>query len=446
MKIDGALRVLYRYGVGGFVRKVLHRGAHPHGLGCVFRIRNVCRDLSLSRHSLPRKEKLWRSVARNARNAKIYLTVPASWGGGAVYWLNEQIKAKSQGELTLAVSATHGESLLLVRVWDGSKFMMTFWVEDISTLGTLPKGLSTELVVSTIVAWRSAVGLDAMDDKGIADLMGRIVGLRKALGCKLIYLVHDFYSFCPRLFLVDESGDWCGNEADAMRCNECVKDGASGCERIAPGTNVERWRSVMKDFFSHVDEVRTFCNDSKNRMERVFPGLNYMVIPHPEPSSIKRKPRLSFEKLKIGVIGRIGRTKGLDHVIALAKYMETHHSEMRLTVIGWLDSCGMPPLPNVVQTGPYHQEDLPDLVEKTGVNIVLFPSTFPETFSYVMHEIMQMELPVVAFDRGAQGESARTYRFGIIAKDMSSAGIFKALGNLFEKCSCQISRNSTAED
>ena len=99
-----------------------------------------------------------------------------------------------------------------------------------------------------------------------------------------------------------------------------------------------------------------------------------------------------------------------------------------------------------MQTGPYHQEDLPDLVEKTGVNIVLFPSTFPETFSYVMHEIMQMELPVVAFDRGAQGESARTYRFGIIAKDMSSAGIFKALGNLFEKCSCQISRNSTAED
>ena len=40
----------------------------------------------------------------------------------------------------------------------------------------------------------------------------------------------------------------------------------------------------------------------------------------------------------------------------------------------------------------------------------LFPSIWPETFSYVVAEMTALELPVVAFDLGAPAERLRGYR------------------------------------
>jgi glycosyltransferase involved in cell wall biosynthesis len=43
------------------------------------------------------------------------------------------------------------------------------------------------------------------------------------------------------------------------------------------------------------------------------------------------------------------------------------------------------------------------------VNVLFFPSIWPETFSYVVGEMMALGLPIVAFDLGAPGERLRDY-------------------------------------
>jgi glycosyltransferase involved in cell wall biosynthesis len=42
------------------------------------------------------------------------------------------------------------------------------------------------------------------------------------------------------------------------------------------------------------------------------------------------------------------------------------------------------------------------------------PSIWPETFSYVAHEIKSMGLPMVTFNLGAQADLAKSYEKGYV--------------------------------
>ena len=67
------------------------------------------------------------------------------------------------------------------------------------------------------------------------------------------------------------------------------------------------------------------------------------------------------------------------------------------------------------------EDDLVELIEANRINLALFPSVCPETFSYVTEEMIRLELPIVAFDLGAPGERLRSYRNGRLAPDVSAA-------------------------
>ncbi len=67
---------------------------------------------------------------------------------------------------------------------------------------------------------------------------------------------------------------------------------------------------------------------------------------------------------------------------------------------------------------------MPDLVEAHGINMFLFPSIWPETFSYVVAEMTALELPVVAFDLGAPAERLRGYG---LARLCGEVGVESAL-------------------
>jgi glycosyltransferase involved in cell wall biosynthesis len=56
--------------------------------------------------------------------------------------------------------------------------------------------------------------------------------------------------------------------------------------------------------------------------------------------------------------------------------------------------------------------------------MMLFPSIWPETFSYVVAEMMAMRLPIVAFDLGAPAERLRGYPLArLVAKVDADAAL-----------------------
>ena len=105
--------------------------------------------------------------------------------------------------------------------------------------------------------------------------------------------------------------------------------------------------------------------------------------------------------------------------------VEVGDREARIVVIGALDaSSGSPALK---ATGRYRHEDLVDLIEKNQINMFLFPSIWPETFSYVVAELMALHVPIVAFDLGAPAERLRTYALGRLCKDISARAALDTL-------------------
>ena len=83
---------------------------------------------------------------------------------------------------------------------------------------------------------------------------------------------------------------------------------------------------------------------------------------------------------------------------------------------------------NVSWYGKYRQQELQTIVEKSRVNLVIFPSVCPETFSYLISEIIQMDIPILCFDIGAQGEKVKAYKKGYVCRNIDE--MLSILGKL----------------
>jgi glycosyltransferase involved in cell wall biosynthesis len=85
------------------------------------------------------------------------------------------------------------------------------------------------------------------------------------------------------------------------------------------------------------------------------------------------------------------------------------------------------PIDGLAVTGRYDKDALPKVIEGCGANVFLFPSIWPETFSYVVAELMQMDVRVACFDLGAPADRVRTYSKGCILPDNDPDAILERL-------------------
>jgi glycosyltransferase involved in cell wall biosynthesis len=132
------------------------------------------------------------------------------------------------------------------------------------------------------------------------------------------------------------------------------------------------------------------------------------------------KPRVDrTAPLTIGIVGEISYQKGAGVVEDLLKLLDAQGSPTRVVVIGTLDIVSRSE--RLTVTGRYRRDELAALVESHGVNMFFFPSIWPETFSYVVAEMMSLGLPIVAFDVGAPAERLRGYADARLCTEMTAA-------------------------
>ena len=156
---------------------------------------------------------------------------------------------------------------------------------------------------------------------------------------------------------------------------------------------------------------------------RAYPKLDpaHITIVH-RSTTAERPPVVRHaDPLTIGVIGNISPQKGAVVRDVLAKIERL--SDARIVVIGTLDLAIESPRLHV--TGPYqratwsprgaaHQHDP-------------LSSICPETFSYVVDEMMLLRMPVVAFDLGAPAERLRDYNLGRLCGTVDAASALDAM-------------------
>ncbi len=143
------------------------------------------------------------------------------------------------------------------------------------------------------------------------------------------------------------------------------------------------------------------------------------IVPHRVDYRPARLPSVDpAAPLCVGVVGQISVQKGARIVADLLARIDREERDIRVVVIGALDLRVVSKRLRI--TGRYERKDLVDLIEANGVNMLFFPSIWPETFSYVVEETMRLRLPIVAFDLGAPAERLRGYDLGRLCAEVSA--------------------------
>ncbi len=245
---------------------------------------------------------------------------------------------------------------------------------------------------------------------------------------RLTVTAHDYFSVCPSFVLLNAEGRYCGIP-DISECNRCLPRHRASYVALSPPTAITPWRASWGRCLAAADEVRCFSESTRGLILRGHPGLDparITVVPHRIDFRPARLPQLRHSgPLVIGVIGHISEQKGARIVEGVLSAIEREHADARVVVIGTLDLALASKRLEV--TGPYRRERLPELIESHRINMILFPSVCPETFSYVIEEMILLRMPIVAFDLGAPGDRLRGYELGRLCGAIDAEAAFSAM-------------------
>lgn len=260
-----------------------------------------------------------------------------------------------------------------------------------------------------------------------------LIALRSIAGGRLTLAVHDFYMACPSHFFIDASGKFC-NVPDTSVCAKCLPKNQEGFVSFFPARDIHLWRREWRRLINEADELFFFSQSSLQLLRKAYPDVpvdKLHVKPHSMAYFAVRKVSVAASSpLRLGVVGNIGKHKGSRIIAGLARAISERRFDVKITIFGLIDE----PVPKEVVeiTGNYQHADLPDLIEKSGVNLMFVPSMCPETFSYVTHEIIRMDLPLVCFDLGAQAEAVRGYSSGRVIPILEADALLDALSTAYE--------------
>lgn len=225
--------------------------------------------------------------------------------------------------------------------------------------------------------------------------------LKLGAGQRIEVLVHDYFPLSPSYTLLDADGVFRGLPAlDTADPAHAVRrpDGSRA--------DLAAWRGEWGRLMAAA-EITVFSAASRDLVAAAWPGVadRIAVRPHALLSGVPRlPPPPAGARPVIGVLGNLGRHKGVAVVAALARALARGEGQAGLVILGNVDPAWRIPRPARVH-GSYVRDDLPALVRRYGITHWLIPSVWPETFSFTTHEALATGLPVIAFGMGAQGEA-----------------------------------------
>lgn len=274
---------------------------------------------------------------------------------------------------------------------------------------------------------------------------GRVPDWLKAwagAGADVTVAVHDYLSICPSPFLLNDTGRYCGVPS-LTECQRCMKANPNTFPAVQPGPDMVAWRTVWGEALAQARQVLCFSESSRRLMLRAYPFLasRIAVMPH----SVEPFPRgisiATGGALHVGVVGAIGFHKGSDVLHGLAAEAVRRGVDLHLTVFGTLEGRTDERL--ITVTGPYKRDELPGLIERSGVNLFLLPSICPETFSYVTHELVGLGVSLACFDLGAPADRIAQYPLGRVLPLTDSAQLLDDLASFHQDIQRTSSREGT---
>jgi glycosyltransferase involved in cell wall biosynthesis len=156
---------------------------------------------------------------------------------------------------------------------------------------------------------------------------------------------------------------------------------------------------------SAADQVLVPDPDAAERLGGYFPDIHFEVSPHEDMNLARIRPALPRlapdERLRVVVIGAIGKIKGFDVLLACARNAKLRRLPLEFILMGYSINDRRLRQAGVKVTGRYLEENAQDTLKGLSPHMVWLPSVWPETYSYTLSIALKSGLPVLAFDIGA---------------------------------------------
>jgi GT2 family glycosyltransferase len=254
--------------------------------------------------------------------------------------------------------------------------------------------------ISKLVGWLSELRIQRIHVHHTLGLPPVILGLAAQLGIKWDFTVHDYYSICPQINLVQKNGQYCG-EPTIEECQNCLK------LRPAPGrVSIQQWRNSFAQLLNTAERCFTPSQDCTQRMQRYFPHVNWQTVYHESQTENLSSPKFinisNTDNIRILIIGALSVMKGADVLEDVAYEAKTLNLPITFTLLGYAyRNLAQIPDTKLKVHGPYTDQDLPNLIQNIAPHIIWFPALWPETYSYTLSAALNYAAPIVAPKLGA---------------------------------------------
>jgi GT2 family glycosyltransferase len=236
---------------------------------------------------------------------------------------------------------------------------------------------------------------------------GLLLALQSA-PCAYGVTLHDFYSVCPLVHLINSKGEYCHAPTDVATCQSCVSRQV-GMEKLA----VSDWRLSHALLLGQAAYVIAPSQFTKAVIAQYLPAVSIEVLPHSVAVAVDNSPKQGVKKQRIGVVGAIGPVKGARLLEQLAKLAAVEKAPLEFVLIGYLDThfhAGSLFDGHLQIHGHYEPNQLGHWLNHYGIDLVCYPSMGPESFSYTLSEVW------------AQGRAVAATAVGTVADRVAASG------------------------
>lgn len=285
--------------------------------------------------------------------------------------------------------------------------------------------------------------------KTMGDYIELILYLKHKYKLAFEMYIHDFYSVCPSTNLLNYKNEYCGIPNESS-CNQCLQfyafpNGNKSSNKIEVMSaqmihrhEIVNWRKFWRKLFDEVELFIFPSNAAKEIWLKAFPAyVDKTSVLHHDLSYIQDivgfRDYCMDEFFNVYIIGDIVIHKGSTIIHEILSLIAIKKLPIRINVLGSYKDPTFENTHYLKNHGRFQHSKIAEILNSKHINCFLMPSICPETFSYATHEMIATNLPVIAFNIGAQGQFVNEYKYGITVNNINSESMFQEIFLLYEK-------------
>ncbi len=243
-----------------------------------------------------------------------------------------------------------------------------------------------------------------------------MIHVLRDLGIRVVFSVHDFFTVCPTVKLLDERGEYCGGRCTSGQGDCPAEDSYAEHFPFLKDRYVHEWRRRTSSALRRCSALVTTSRHVRDVVVRSMPELGlvpWKIIEHGRDVSAFRECASPPGRGRLVALffGQLTLPKGAAVLLQLGRLLRERNLPIELHVLGDLGGHDVASV-GATWHGEYVRDELPERLAEIRPTVALVPSQWPETWCHVLTEAWAAGVPVLASDTGALSTRIRQHGGG----------------------------------